>query len=148
VLLFKTGTPFNLITGSDAPNFGNVDGISGDRPNVIDPAVLGRTISHPDLSRSQLPRAAFAFIRPGEERGNLGRHMFRRATIRNWNAGLTGQWALDRNRTLSLRVESINLSNTPQFAEPGTTLTDPNFGVITNTLNDGRTFRVTLRLGL
>jgi hypothetical protein len=45
-------------------------------------------------------------------------------------------------------VESINLSNTPQFAEPGTTLTDPNFGVITNTLNDGRTFRVTLRLGL
>ena len=148
VLLFKTGTPFNLITGSDAPNFGNVDGISGDRPNVIDPAVLGRTISHPDLSRSQLPRAAFAFVRPGEARGNLGRHMFRRAPIRNWNAGLTGQWALDRNRTLSVRVESINLSNTPQFAEPGTTLTDPNFGVITNTLNDGRTFRVTLRLGL
>jgi hypothetical protein len=117
VLLFKTGTPFNLITGSDAPN-------------VVDPSVLGRTISHPDLSRSQLPRAASAFIRPGEERGNLGRHR-----------------TLDRNRTLSLRVESINLSNTPQFAEPGATLTDPNFVVNTNTLNDGRTLRATFRLG-
>ena len=69
---FKTGTPFNLITGSDA-------------------AVLGRTISQPDLSRSQLPRSAFSYIQPGEERGNLGRHTFWRATFRNGNAGLTGQ---------------------------------------------------------
>jgi hypothetical protein len=146
VLLLKTGTPFNLTTGSDAPGFGNVDGISGDRPNVVDPSVLGRTISHPDVSRSQLPRYAFSFVLPGQERGNLGRHVFRRAPIRNWNAGVTGQWPLRRDWMLALRIESINLTNTPQFAEPGFTLTDPNFGVITNTLNDGRTFRFSLRL--
>lgn len=146
VLLLKTGTPFNLNTGSDAPGFGNVDGISGDRPNVVDASVLGRTISHPDLSRQQLPRSAFAFVRPGEPRGNLGRHVFRRAPIRNWNAGITGQWPVRREWMLALRVESINLTNTPQFAEPGFTLTDPNFGVITNTLNDGRTFRFSLRV--
>jgi len=40
-----------------------------------------------------------------------------------------------------LRAESINLFNTPQFAEPGTELANGNFGQITNTLNDGRTFR-------
>jgi hypothetical protein len=73
------------------PGLGNVDGISGDRPNLVDAAVLGRTISQPDLSRSQLPRSAFSYIQPGEERGNLGRHTFRRATFRNGNAGLTGQ---------------------------------------------------------
>ncbi|MBL8173893.1 MAG: hypothetical protein JNK48_04445 [Bryobacterales bacterium] len=145
VTLFKTGTPFNINTGSDAPGFGNVDGISGDRPNIVDASILGRTISHPDLSRQQLPRSAFSFIQPGQPRGSLGRHVFRRASIRNWNAGLTGQWALAGDWLMSFRAESINLSNTPQFAEPGITLTDPNFGVITNTLNDGRTFRLTLR---
>jgi hypothetical protein len=147
VTLAKSGTPFNLSTGSDAPGFGNVDGISGDRPNLLDPTVLGRSIVHPDVSRSLLPREAFGFIRPGEPRGNLGRHVVRRAPIRNWNAGMAGNWILPRDCSLGLRVESINLSNTPQFAEPGTSLTDPNFGVITNTLNDGRTFRVTLRFG-
>lgn len=146
VTLVKTGTPFNINTGSDAPGFGNVDGISGDRPNLVDPNVLGRTISHPDQSRALLPRSAFAFVRPGEERGNLGRNVFRRASIRNWNGGLTGNWTLRRDWTMALRVEAINLSNTPQFAEPDASLTNPNFGVITNTLNDGRTFRVSLRL--
>ncbi len=145
VTLLKTGTPFNINTGSDAPGFGNVDGISGDRPNLIDASILGRTISHPDLSRQQLPRSAFRFVVPGEPRGNLGRHVFRRASIRNWNAGLTGQWTLRSDWLMAFRVESINLTNTPQFAEPGITLTDPNFGVITNTLNDGRTFRFSLR---
>ncbi|MBM3782732.1 MAG: hypothetical protein FJW30_00145 [Acidobacteria bacterium] len=146
VLLLKSGTPFNVNTGSDAPGFGNVDGVSGDRPNLVDPAVLGRTISHPDQSRRQMPREAFAFIRPGQPRGNLGRHVLRRASIRNWNAGLTGQWPVKQDWSVTFRAESINLSNTPQFAEPGVSLTDPNFGVITNTLNEGRTFRFSLRI--
>lgn len=42
---------------------------------------------------------------------------------------------------LRFRAESVNLFNTPQFAEPGFDLVLPNFGQITNTLNDGRTFR-------
>ena len=47
--------------------------------------------------------------------------------------------------SLTFRAESINLFNTPQFAEPGTDLTSPNFGQITNTLNDGRSFQFTLQ---
>ena len=46
----------------------------------------------------------------------------------------------------TFRAESINLTNTPQFAEPGLSLAAPNFGQINNTLNDGRTFRFLLRL--
>lgn len=147
VFLAKTGTPFNLKTGSDAPGFGNVDGVSGDRPNLVDPSILGRTIGHPDESRALLPKSAFAFIREGQMAGNLGRNVFRRGHIRNLNASLAADWALPRDLKLNFRVEAINLSNTPQFAEPGTSLTDPNFGVITNTLNDGRAFRLSLRLG-
>jgi len=146
VTLLKTGTPFSVSTGSDAPGFGNVDGISGDRPHIVNPSILGRTISHPDRSRQQLPRSAFSFPLPGDPRGNLGRNVFRRASIRNWNGAVTGQWALGQEWAIAFRAESINLTNTPQFAEPGFTLTDPNFGVITNTLNDGRTLRFSLRL--
>jgi hypothetical protein len=45
-----------------------------------------------------------------------------------------------------LRAESVNFLNTPQFAEPNKDLASPSFGRITNTLNDGRTFRFTLSL--
>ena len=48
-------------------------------------------------------------------------------------------------KTLTARAESINFFNTPQFAQPGSELTSPNFGLITKTLNDGRTFRFLVR---
>ena len=47
--------------------------------------------------------------------------------------------------SLTFRAESINFFNTPQFDTPGHDLASPNFGQITNTLNDGRTFRFLLR---
>ena len=145
VALSKSGTPFQVTGGSDAPGYGNVDGVSLDRPNILDPSILGRAISHPDRARQLLPRAAFAFITPNDLRGNLGRNTFRRGPVRNMNAGLSIDWPLAKERTLAFRVESNNLTNSPQFAEPGTALTDPNFGMITNTLNDGRSFRFSLR---
>jgi hypothetical protein len=147
VILRKSGTPFNVIAGSDSPGNGNVDGAGGDRPNILDPAILGRAIDHPDTSTAMLPAAAFAFIQPEERAGNLGRNTFRKDGIWNVNAGLSRSWPLGGDKSLLLRAESINLLNTPQFAEPGLELTSPNFGQITNTLNDGRSFRFRLQLG-
>ena len=145
--LLKNGTPFIVDTGSDGPGFGNVDGTVGDRPMLLDPSILGRTIGNPDTSQQLLPRSAFRYINaPRELAGNLGRNVFRRGKIANINASLSRNWVLSQERQLNLRVESINLFNTPQFAEPGFSLTSPNFGQITNTLNDGRTFRFQLRL--
>ena len=139
--------PFSVVAGSDAPGFGNVDGVSGDRPNILNPSLLGRTIGNPDTSVALLPKSAFSFIRPGESRGNLGSGTFRKGGIRNMNANLTRVWSVRQTASVAFRAEAINLMNTPQFAEPGTDLTSPSFGKITNTLNDGRTFRFTLRLG-
>jgi hypothetical protein len=147
VVLVKTGTPFNVQSGSDAPPFGNADGSSNDRPNLLDPSILGRTIGDPDTSRQLLPRSAFAFLSPGQVRGNLGRNTFRKGAIRNVNTSLARAWSFAHDLRLTFRAESINFFNTPQFAEPGTQILDPNFGAITNTLNDGRTFRFTLQLG-
>jgi len=145
VLLLKQGTPFTVVSGSDGPGYGNVDGNGADRPNLVDTSILGRTIGNPDTSRALLPRSAFSYIAPTDDRGNLGRNTFRKGAIHNLNAALSHTWALDgHGRKLGLRVESINLTNTPQFANPGLELSNANFGQITNTLNDGRTFRAGL----
>jgi hypothetical protein len=145
VLLAKTGPPFTVFSGSDGAGFGNVDGSPGDRPDLLDSSILGRTVNNPDTSVRLLPKSAFAFIGPAESRGNLGVGVFRRGGIRNVNASLSRTWTLAPERSLTFRAESINFLNTPQFAEPGTDLTSPSFGQITNTLNEGRTFQFQLR---
>jgi len=147
ITLLKNGTPFTVVSGSDAPGFGNVDGNGGDRPNLVDPSILGRTLGNPDTSAKLLPAAAFRFMQPTDPAGNLGRNTFRRGAIHNVNASLARAWALRSDMRLTFRVESINCFNTPQFAEPGVEVSSPNFGQITNTLNDGRTFRVGLQFG-
>lgn len=152
IVLVKTGIPFNLSTGSDGPGFGNVDGNGGDRPILLDPSILGRTIANPDTSRQLLPKTAFRFIKPEEiaalnESGSLGRNVFRKGPIHNVNAQLSRSWAFKHDLRLTFRAESVNLFNTPQFAEPGFELANPNFGAITNTLNEGRTFKFTVQFG-
>ncbi len=145
IFLAKTGTPFDVFSGSDGPGFGNVDGSAGDRPNLLDPSILGREIGNPD---AVLPRSAFSFIGPTDSRGNLGRNVFRKGGIRNLNASLSKTWKIGGERSLTFRAESVNFLNTPQFAEPGKELTAPSFGQITNTLNEGRTFQFLIQFRL
>ncbi len=135
-----------MITGSDGPGSGNVDGTNGDRPNLLDPAVLGRSINNPDTSTALLPRSAFAPIAPGQSRGNLGFNTFRRGGIRNLNASIARSWIVHSEWRLTFRSESINVLNTPQFSDPNPDLSSPAFGKITNTLNDGRSFNFNLQL--
>ena len=122
-----------------------MDGVSGDRPNLVDPAVLGRTLGNPDRSVALLPRSAFRLIQPFEARGNLGWNTFRRGGIHNLNASIERRFVLKTEKALAFRAEGVNVLNTPQFAEPNADLSSPAFGQINNTLNDGRTFRFTLR---
>ena len=56
VLLVRKGTPF-AVTTFDGPGYGNVDGNGGDRPNILDTSILGRTVGNPDTSLS--PAAGF-----------------------------------------------------------------------------------------
>ncbi|HWE52302.1 MAG TPA: TonB-dependent receptor [Bryobacteraceae bacterium] len=146
VFLAKSGLPFTVITGSDGPGSGNVDGSNGDRPNILDPSILGRSVGNPDTSTSLLPRSDFGYIGPADSRGTLGFNTFRRGGIRNMNAALMRSWRLPSDWLTTFKAESINLFNTPQFADPNPDLSSPAFGKITNTLNDGRNFQFTLQL--
>lgn len=146
VNLWKMGTPLTLFVGSDSPGFGNVDGGPSDRPNIVDPSILGKHISHPNIATTILQRSRFSFITPGERRGNLGRNNFRKASIWNWNASISRQFRLPREWVARVSAEAYNLSNTPQFDEPQRNLSSQAFGKITNTLNDGRIFQIGFRL--
>jgi len=148
VSAFRTGTPFTLYIGSDSPGFGNVDGSGGDRPNLLDPSILGLTIGHPDTAPLIVSRDKFAYLSPPAQHGSLGRNVMRKAKIANWNFALQKSWRLPapRETTLQLRGEAYNGLNTPQFDEPQRNLSSPAFGKITNTLNDGRVFQIGFRV--
>lgn len=146
VVLWKSGTPFGIRSGSDSPGVGNVDGAGSDRPNVLDPSILGRVVNHPDRSKALLPVSAFEFIQPTDPGGDLGRNTFRKDSVWNVNLALSRRILLAKKSSLLFRAESLNFLNHPQFSEPDINLASRTFGAITNTLNDGRAFRFTLRV--
>lgn len=150
IVVAKSGTPFTLNTGSDAPGFGNVDGTGGDRPNVLNPSVLGATIGDPNTSTQMINLRNFGFVIPGQVAGNIGRNTFRKGPIFNINASLAREWKWGGPRTYLLRfqADAYNLTNHPQFEAPQVNMTAPSFGKITNTLNNGRVLQLGLRLVL
>ncbi len=148
--LLKSGSPFTVYLSSDSPGYGNVDGVGGDRPNILDPSILGKSVSHPNTATQILRRDRFAPMAPGDSRGNLGTSTFRKDGIANFNAALSKQWRWGKGgeRTALLRAEAYNLTNHPQFDHPQTSFSSSSFGRITNTMNDGRVFQLSLRFML
>jgi hypothetical protein len=148
-LMAKSGTPFTVGIGSDSPGFGNVDGAGGDRPDIVNPSILGATIGDPGTSSQILNPANFRFLTPGETAGNLGHNTFRRQAIFNINASVSREWKWGtgrRNYLLRLQGDAYNLANHAQFDKPQSTMTSPSFGKITNTLNNGRVLQFGIRL--
>ncbi len=147
--LFRSGTPFTVETGTDAPPHGNVDSVRQDRPAILDASLLGRSIDDPDTSLGILVPGAFSTRANFEGgRGNLGRNTFRKDGTSNLNLALSKVFYLssDQARSLTFRTEVTNLTNHPQFAEPNNAVTSPSFGRITNTLNGGRIIQFGLQV--
>lgn len=148
--ILRSGTPFTVQSGTDAPPFGNADGEGRDRPSLLDTSLLGRSIDNPDTALSILRREAFDAEAPSREgRGNLARNAFRKDGTVNFNVSLGRTFALsaDRTRSLLVRAEVVNALNHPQFASPNDNLTSAAFGQITDTSNAGRIVQIHLRAG-
>jgi carboxypeptidase family protein/TonB-dependent receptor-like protein len=161
--LFQSGVAFHFHTGGDAPGYGNVDGDGGDRPNISNPSLLGKSYDNPDTVVALL--GADTCRRPGTDglpylhcryfdtnivpggRGNLGWNTFRKDGTANWNVAFGRSFRLPGGeRSLDFRTEFINFFNTPQFDKPGVMLALATFGKITNTVNKGRQVQFTLKL--
>ena len=132
---FGSGNPFTVFLGYDL----NGDGIGGDRPFLLDPGILGKSVdngrvnpaSGKKFSQEQLPISAFwptAAIADSKQWpwypgtgivGSLGRNTFRVHGQNNWDFALIKSIRLYGERHhLQFRAEMFNLMNRVQFDMP------------------------------
>ena len=72
--------------------------------------------------------------------GNVGRNSLIGPGFFNLNAALAKTTQFGERLTMQLRLETVNTTNTPQFANPNAsccTANNPNFGYVTSTLSSG-----------
>jgi hypothetical protein len=148
---FSSGNPFTVFAGYDV----NADGVGGDRPDILDPSILGRSIDNPrvdpatvlQVAQSQLPGAAFSpnatiaqanrIFRPGAENlGTLGRNTFRSHGQNNWDVALAKSFVFAESYKLLFRWEMYNAMNHPQFGVPNQTVISSGFGRISDQRNN------------
>ncbi len=142
---FRSGTPTHAHTGSDSPGFGNADGVGGDRPNLLNPAILWKSVDHPDTARFILAKENFDTIIPPGGRGNLGYQTFRNDGTHNWNIAVAKDFPAGETGTFQLRTEFLNSFNQPQFDEARHVISADTFGRILNTSNKGRVIQIMLQ---
>jgi hypothetical protein len=131
VLKMSKGTPFTVITtGVDL----NLDGFSETRPVLLDPSVLGRSISNPATSQQNLPRSAFRSLTTADfNTPTLGRNTFFGDGVQNVDLGILKTFRMPwEGHRLILRADFFNAFNHAQFGFPAVDVVgSANFGAIT-----------------
>ncbi len=129
---WRTGTPLTF-TGSNSLNLGS-GGTATD--NLVAPI---KVLSGINAGNPWFDPASFAKA-PTNVQGNTGRNIWSGPNLFALNANMSRTILLNEsnNVTLQLRLESLNLTNTPQFSNPNTSgIGTANFGIITNTISSG-----------
>jgi outer membrane receptor protein involved in Fe transport len=144
---FSKGTPFTVITtGVDL----NLDGVAESRPVLVDTSVLGRSISNPATSLSDLPRSAFRGLTIADVNAStLGRNTFFGDGVQNVDLGILKIFRMPwEGHRVTLRADMFNAFNHVQFGFPALDVVgSANFGAITGlaTQYAPRTIQVSLR---
>lgn len=142
ITTFQSGLPLALTTASNLTS--SLGG--GSRPNVISSNV---TIGGSAQSRLNewFNTAAFAqppaFAFGSEPRTDP---VLRAAGINNFDFTVVKQTQINERFRLEFRTEFFNLFNRVQFADPGTSLGSPQFGIVTSAINLPRLVQLGLRL--
>lgn len=129
----RGATPIGILSGRDPFDLG-ITSVS--RPDLVagQPLYIGNE-ALPGGRR--INPAAFDAATPlGEGRqGTLGRNVVRGLAFYQLDVSLRRRFSLSERFNLDFRVEGFNVFNRANFADPVGTLTDPNFGRATQTLN-------------
>jgi hypothetical protein len=146
VVRLTAGTPFTVIqTGLDL----DFDGFAEGRPVLVDPSVLGRTISNPATSRDLLPITAFRPYQVGDSLDSVvGRNTFFGDGLKTMDLGVYKNFPIGGRRSFSVRIEAYNVFDAVQFAFPALNVSTPaTFGTITglNGLYIPRTIQLAFR---
>jgi hypothetical protein len=142
ITTFQSGLPLALTTASNLTN--SLGG--GSRPNVISSNLA---IGGPAQSRLGQWFNTAAFAQPAAFTfGNEPRTdpVLRAAGINNFDFTVVKNTRINERFRLEFRTEFFNLFNRVQFADPGTSLGSPQFGVVTSVMNLPRLVQLGLRL--
>jgi hypothetical protein len=134
VVKLAKGTPFTVTnTALDL----NLDSFNESRPVLLDPAILGNSVSHPATSQQALPRSAFRLLTTADFNSPLvGRNTFFLDGVKNVDFGILKVFPMPfEGHKLTLRADLFNAFNHVQYGFPNSviTATTTNFGAITST---------------
>jgi hypothetical protein len=132
ILTMMTGTPMTLTPSTNNLNMpGNTQTVNQISPVLV---VKGVGPNNPWF-------ASQSFAAPAQNGvfGNTGRNFLTGPGFFDLDASLFKIIAIRERYNVEVRGEAFAITNTPQFANPGTTLGSPNFGHITGTLGGNST---------
>jgi hypothetical protein len=133
----RSGTPYSINTSGDIANIG----ASGN--------VRANLVGNPDLPKQTANQwfntAAFA-IPAKYTFGTSGRNILRSPAYWNLDGSLFRRFPFwGESRAVEFRAEAFNLPNTVILNTPAHNISDPNFGVITETQNSARILQFALK---
>jgi len=128
ITVMRSGLPFTVTCGCDNVGVGR----NSTRPNLV-PGVDPIPASF-DSPSNQLNIAAF--VRPpAGQYGSLGRNTFHGPSALNWDFSLFKNFRVKETQNVQFRAEFFNAFNTPQFNNPGSSLSAPaSFGRTLSTI--------------
>jgi hypothetical protein len=121
--------------GSSSPWFKNDQGAQGSSATWQQPAgctgYTAGTLSGSVYTPSTCTAAVVGL-------GNTGRNQFRGPGYIQDNLSMFKKFNVYREDALEFRIDAFQLSNTPQFANPTSSITSGSFGEVTSTLGSGQ----------
>lgn len=122
---YQSGNPFSPIISSLRSGSLNAN----DRPNVV----YGQSLSVPDPDPSHWFNTAAFALNPLNTFGNAGRNILTAPSLRDVDLTLLRNVPVREKVNIQFRAEGFNLTNTPNFGQPGNSVTASSFGVIQST---------------
>ena len=125
ILTLRAGVPYSVLAGRNNA----LDGISGDRAQIIGNPYLSDDRSKTDKLARWFNTQAFAPNPEGTKLGGL-RNILRGPGTANFDFGLTRSFAVTEKHRFEFRFESFNLFNHANFNNPTNNLTSSAFGTV------------------
>ncbi len=128
VFTFRTGKPLSF-TGSNSLNLGSGGNATLDQIAPVE-TLGGINTGNPWFSTTSFAKAAT------NVQGTTGRNIWSGPNLWGSNAALARTMVFKERYRFQLRLETFNMTNTPQFGQPNTGF-GSNFGFITSTIGSG-----------
>jgi hypothetical protein len=149
ITTLQKGLPFTPTVSADQAN----TGVGSQRPNLTGtPVVVGNVscwfyVAANPACASAAPGLTGVFSVPAQYTyGSSGRNILRADGLVQLDFTVTKQFKFTETKALQFRAEFFNITNSPTFASPTTTIDTASGGQISSTLNASRTIELALKL--